>query len=68
MPKVESVQRTVFFCAQSLRWKTHAPVYPLMDKNEILKKALDAKKHKVKRFSIVISGIKPSKQEMKKNC
>lgn len=55
-----------FFCAQSLRWKTHAPVYPLMDKNEILKKALDAKKHKVKRFSIVISGIKPSKQEMKK--
>ncbi|WP_353684496.1 biotin synthase BioB [Thermodesulfovibrio sp. 3907-1M] len=54
------------FCSQSLRWKTHAPAYPLMDKYEILKRALEAKNYKVKRFSIVISGIKPSKQEMKK--
>ncbi|MGC9045453.1 MAG: biotin synthase BioB [Thermodesulfovibrio sp.] len=54
------------FCCQSLKWKTHAPVYPLMVRYEILKKALEAKNYKVKRFSIVISGIKPSKQEMKK--
>lgn len=54
------------FCAQSSRYKTHIPVYPLLDKNEILKKALEAKKYKVKRFSIVISGRKPSKKEIKK--
>lgn len=54
------------FCAQSLKWKSQIPVYPLMDKYEILEKALEAKKYKVKRFSIVISGKKPSKQEMQK--
>ncbi|WP_273040918.1 biotin synthase BioB [Thermodesulfovibrio thiophilus] len=53
------------FCAQSSRYKTDSPVYPLVDKDEILKKAIEAKKHKVKRFSIVISGKKPSKQELK---
>lgn len=53
------------FCAQSSRYKTDSPVYPLVDKDEILKKAIEAKKHKVKRFSIVISGKKPSKQEFK---
>jgi len=37
-----------------------------MDKNEILKKAIEAKKHKIKRFSIVVSGRKPSKKEIKK--
>lgn len=52
------------FCAQSSRYKTDSPVYPLVDKDEILKKAIEAKKHKVKRFSIVISGKKPSKQEL----
>jgi len=53
------------FCAQSSRYKTDSPVYPLVDKDELLKKAIEAKKHKVKRFSIVISGKKPSKQELK---
>jgi len=55
-----------FFCAQSSRYKTGVNVYPLMDKNEILKKAIEAKKHKIKRFSIVVSGRKPSKKEIKK--
>lgn len=54
------------FCAQSSRYKTNIAVYPLLDKKEILKKALEAKKHKVKRFSIVISGRKPSKKEIRK--
>lgn len=54
------------FCAQSSRYKTNIAVYPLLDKNEILKKAMEAKKHKVKKFSIVISGRKPSKKEIKK--
>ncbi|WP_022856186.1 biotin synthase BioB [Thermodesulfobacterium thermophilum] len=53
------------FCAQSSKYKTSAPVYPLMDKTTILEKALEAKQYKVKRFSIVISGKKPSKKEIK---
>jgi len=31
------------FCAQSSRYKTDSPVYPLVDKDEILKKAIEAK-------------------------
>lgn len=54
------------FCAQSSRYKTNASVYPLLDKYEVLKKAIDAKNHKVKRFSVVISGKRPSKKEIKK--
>jgi len=54
------------FCAQSSKYKTNTPIYPLIDKNEILKKAIEAKNHQVKRFSIVVSGKKPSKTELKK--
>lgn len=52
------------FCAQSSWYKTSVKVYPFMEKEIILKKALEAKKHKVKRFSIVTSGSKPSKSEI----
>ncbi len=52
------------FCAQSSRYKTKAPIYPLLKKEVILEKALEAREHKVKRFSIVISGRKPSKNEL----
>ena len=54
------------FCAQSSRYSTGAPVYPLIEKNIIIEKALEAKKHRVKRFSVVISGKKPQKEELKK--
>lgn len=54
------------FCAQSSRYKTNSPVYSLLEKDEIVKKALEAKKYGVKRFSIVISGKKPSKKELEK--
>ncbi|MCX7988124.1 MAG: biotin synthase BioB [Thermodesulfovibrio sp.] len=54
------------FCAQSSRYKTNSPVYPLINKDEILEKAKEAKKYKVKRFSIVISGKKSSNKELKK--
>jgi len=52
------------FCAQSSRYRTNAPVYPLIEKDEIIKKAKEAKEHGVKRFSIVISGRKPTKKEL----
>jgi len=54
------------FCAQSSRYKTKAPTYPLVNEEKILEKALEAKKYRVKRFSIVISGRNPSKRELKK--
>ncbi|MCX8034187.1 MAG: biotin synthase BioB [Thermodesulfovibrio sp.] len=54
------------FCAQSSRYKTNSSVYPLIHKDEILKKAMEAKKYRVKRFSLVISGKKPLKKDFKK--
>jgi len=52
------------FCAQSSRYKTDTPEYPLIEAERILEKAVEAKNNKVKRFSIVISGKKPSKKEL----
>ncbi len=52
------------FCAQSSRYNTNVPLYSLIDKNKIIEKAKEAKKYGVKRFSIVISGKKPSKKEL----
>lgn len=44
------------FCAQSARYAAPAPVYPLLDTEEILKTARQAKEDGVKAFGIVISG------------
>jgi biotin synthase len=52
------------FCAQSSRYKTDTPEYLLIEAERILEKAVEAKNNKVKRFSIVISGKKPSKKEL----
>jgi len=49
------------FCAQSARFNTKAPVYPLKSLDEILKEAEIAKKSGAERFSIVISGKGPGK-------
>jgi biotin synthase len=54
------------FCAQSSRYKTRIKIYPLLEAEEVVKHAKNAKSHKVKRFSIVTSGIKPSQKELKK--
>ncbi len=53
------------FCSQSSRYKTNVQVYPLIKKEEIVEKAFEAEKYGVKRFSIVISGRKPLKKELK---
>ena len=44
------------FCAQSARYQTEAPVYPLLDKAKILAAAHEAKKIGASRFSLVTSG------------
>ena len=44
------------FCAQSAHYQTEAPVYPLLDKAQILTAAHEAKKNGASRFSLVTSG------------
>ena len=44
------------FCAQSAHYQTEAPVYPLLDKAQILAAAHEAKKNGASRFSLVTSG------------
>jgi biotin synthase len=44
------------FCAQSGHYQTEAPVYPLLDKAQILAAAREAQKNGASRFSLVTSG------------
>ncbi|HUI45768.1 MAG TPA: biotin synthase BioB [Nitrospirota bacterium] len=44
------------YCAQSARYATAAPVYPLISKEDIAKAAQSAKKNGARRFCIVTSG------------
>ena len=44
------------FCAQSGHYRTEAPVYPLLDKAQILAAAREAQKNGASRFSLVTSG------------
>lgn len=53
------------FCAQSSKYKTNVQVYPLVSKIEVVERASEAKKYGVKRFSIVISGRKAIKKELR---
>ena len=54
------------FCAQSAKHKTGVKVYPLLEVKDIIPLAKKAKEDKVKRFSLVTSGIKLSKKEVLK--
>jgi biotin synthase len=56
------------FCAQSAHSRTDAEVYPLLEKEDILKVAVSAQKNKARRFCIVTSGKKPSASELDKIC
>ncbi|MBA4349397.1 MAG: biotin synthase BioB [Thermodesulfovibrio sp.] len=53
------------YCAQSSKSKADIIKYPLLKKEKILKKTEEAKDGGVKRFSIVTSGKKVSKNELK---
>lgn len=52
------------FCAQSLRYSTGIPAYPLKKKEEMLEQALRAKDIGAERFDIVTSGDRLSKKEL----
>jgi biotin synthase len=52
------------FCAQSCRSRAHIDTYPLLKKEQVIQKALEAKKYGIKRFSIVTSGRKVSRRDL----
>ncbi len=54
------------FCAQAYPQKTHAPVYPLVPVEEMLRGAYKAHKAGSSRYSIVTSGRRPTNGEIKR--
>jgi biotin synthase len=56
------------FCAQSARYRTGAAVYPMLDKEEILARARQAKEMGAGRFGVVTSGGRLSSDEVKTVC
>ncbi len=54
------------FCAQSRKYKTGAKIYRMKEEEIIMEEARRAKKMKAKRFGIVASGKKVSREEVKK--
>jgi len=54
--KSGSCSEDCHFCAQSAHYQTEAPVYPLLDKGQILTAARKAQKNGASRFSLVTSG------------
>ena len=51
------------FCAQSGHYETGAPVYPLMDPNQIVEEAREAQRRGTKRFCLITSGRKLNDKE-----
>ncbi len=51
------------FCAQSVRYNTGAPTYPMVPAEKIVETALEARRWKAREFSIVTSGTKVAKKE-----
>ena len=53
------------WCAQSARYKTGAEIYPLLDKETCLKRARFNEEQRIERFSIVTSGKKPNREQIR---
>lgn len=53
------------WCAQSARYKTSAEIYPLLDKETCLKRARFNEEQRIERFSIVTSGKKPNREQIR---
>ena len=50
------------YCAQSSHYRTDIETYPLIDKEEVLKAAKEAKEYGVNHFAIVTSGKDPEEE------
>jgi biotin synthase len=53
------------YCAQSKQSNAEIPMYPLMKRDEVIKRALEARDAGVRRFSIVTGGRKAGKGELR---
>ena len=54
------------YCAQSSHYRTDIEDYPLINKEEVIKAALEAKENGVSRFAIVTSGKSPDEENFNK--
>ena len=54
------------YCAQSSHYRTDVEDYPLIDKKEVVKAALEAKENGVIRFAVVTSGKSPDEENFDK--
>lgn len=52
------------FCAQSSRSTAKIDTYPLLKKDDVIRKAHEAKQYGIRRFSIVTSGRRVSQKEL----
>ncbi len=51
------------FCAQSAHYKTEAPIYPLMNTDQMVREAKEAQKGKAGRFCLISSGRQLNDEE-----
>ena len=54
------------YCAQSSHYRTDIKDYPLIEKEEVIKAALEAKENGVVRFAVVTSGKSPDEENFDK--
>ncbi|WP_456342081.1 biotin synthase BioB [Thermovibrio sp.] len=54
------------FCAQSVKFKVPIKTYPLLPEGELYKRAKEVFELGIDRFSFVISGISPTKEDLKR--
>lgn len=56
------------FCAQSRHYHTNTPVYPLVDKDTLLRRARELARHGVTRMGIVTAGAGPGEADFDRIC
>ena len=54
------------YCAHSSHYRTNIQTYPLIDEDEVIKAALDAKSNHADRFAVVTSGKTPAEEDFNK--
>ena len=64
--EIRRLFRGLFFLCPVFRSRAEIPVYPLLTKETLIPKAVAIKEAGIKRFSLVTSGKKVSKRDLRK--